>query len=70
MAIELKGVSTALSGSDEDIQEAAAKRLGIKSAEIKSLRVKKQSVDGRRKQIKLVYTLQVTLKDAEKQKIL
>ncbi len=70
MAIELKGISTALSGGDEDIREAAAGKLGIKIYEIKNLRVKRQSVDGRRKGIRLVYTLHITLNDTEKQRML
>lgn len=67
MAIVLSGVKLPLSARHE-IKEAAAKRLGISEHEISYVRVKKQSLDCRRKDIHFVYTLHVTLFDGPQQR--
>ena len=66
MAIVVGGIGIPL-GKDEDLRPAAAKKLGIKPSEINHLRVKKQSVDSRKNDIRLVYTLHITLYDTELQ---
>lgn len=67
MAIMIGGISLPLSCNDEDIKKAAAKKLGIRQTDIASLRVKRQSLDSRKRDIKLVYTLHITLTDDKKQ---
>lgn len=67
MAIELGGISLPLDSKDEDIRAAAAVLLRIREEDIASLRVKRQSVDSRRKEIRLVYTVHVTLHDVLRQ---
>ncbi len=64
MAIAVSGISVTLPGGGEQIKEAAAKRLGIREEDIACTRVKRQSLDCRKKDIRLVYTLHVTLGDA------
>jgi len=64
MAIVLNGITVPLPGNGEDIKAEAAKRLGISPREISALRVKRQSLDCRRKEIRLVFTLHVALYDA------
>ena len=70
MAIVLKNIIVPLTGTDEDINNEAAKQLSIGASEIEQLRIKKQSIDSRKPQIKLVYTLHVTLFDKTKQQAL
>ena len=70
MAIVVRGISIPLDGTDRDIGSAAAKRLGIRASEIEQLRVKRQAIDSRKKDIRLVYTLHVTLKGAARQRAL
>jgi hypothetical protein len=69
MAIVLSGVKLPLSAGNE-IKAAAAKRLGISESAIASSRVKKQSLDCRRKDIHFVYTLHITLYDESLQRSL
>lgn len=64
MAITVSGVSVPLPGGGEQIKEAAAKRLGIREQDMACARVKRQSLDCRRKHIRIVYTLHVTLCDS------
>lgn len=66
MAIVLNGVTVPL--GDEDIKAAAANKLGISVPQIALARVKRQSVDCRRKDIHCVYTLHVTLLDEKLQR--
>ena len=68
MAIVVEGMSLPLSAQDEDLKYAAAKRLGVLPEDIWQLRVKKQSVDSRKHDIKWVYTLHVTLCDEKRQR--
>ncbi len=70
MAIELGGISLPLNGTDDDIRSAAAAQLRIREQDILSLRVKRQSLDSRRKDIRLVYTVHVTLHDVQRQRTL
>lgn len=70
MAIELGGISLPLDSKDEDIQAAAAALLHVRLEELSGLRVKRQSIDSRRKDIRLVYTVHVTLHDAQRQRTL
>ncbi len=70
MAIELAGISLPLNSTDTDIREAAAVRLGVREEDIQSLRVKRQSLDSRRHDIRLIYTLHVTLRDTDNQRAL
>ena len=65
--IELTGISLPLDSGDGDIREQAAKRLGIREADIATLRVKRQSLDSRRRDIRLVYTVHVALHDTARQ---
>lgn len=65
MAIVLSGVIVPLSGGD--IKSAAAKKLGVSEAEVAAARVKRQSLDCRRKDIHYVCTLHVTLLDEKLQ---
>lgn len=67
MAIIVDGISIPLSENDEEIKNVAAKKLGINVSEIKQLRVRKQSIDSRKAQIKLIYTVHVTLHDQKRQ---
>jgi len=66
--IEISGISLPIESSDEDIREQAAKRLGVRDSEIETLRVKRQSLDSRRKELRLVYTVHVALQDAAQQR--
>jgi uncharacterized FAD-dependent dehydrogenase len=70
MAIELNGISLPLDGGDEALREAAAARLCVRGADIARLRVKRQSLDSRRKDIRFVYTVHVALHDKKRQKAL
>lgn len=70
MAIVLSGISVPLPGGEDMINKAAAKRLGIYISEIAAARVKRQSLDCRKKDLRLVYTLHVTLNNQKKQCIL
>lgn len=70
MAIILSGISVPLQGREEDIRQVAAETLRIPATEIASLRVKRQSVDARRAQLRLVLTVLVELHDGERQKAL
>lgn len=70
MAILLSGISVPLPGGDELIKNAAAKRLGLNLLEIDTVRVKRQSLDCRKKDIRIVYTLHISLKSQKKQKAL
>ena len=65
--IELAGISLPLQSGDEDIREQAAKRLGVRGGDIVMLRVKRQSLDSRRKELHFVYTVHVALHDAARQ---
>ena len=67
MAIVLGGISMPLDTSDEAIRQAAAKKLHVTPTEISGLRVKRQSVDSRRAEVRFVYTLHVTLGDTGRQ---
>ncbi len=71
MAILLTGISVPLpGGSEEMIKSAAAKRLGLSLQDIDTARVKRQSLDCRKKDIRLVYTLHIVLKDQKAQRAL
>jgi uncharacterized protein len=70
MAIELTGISLPLSSTDEDIRSAAAAQLCVQEEDISVLRVKRQSIDSRRKGIHIVYTVHVSLHDADRQRVL
>ena len=70
MAIELTGISLPLESGDEDIRAAAAALLGVRGEDILRLRVKRQSLDSRRRELRLVYTVHVTLHDAQRQRAL
>lgn len=67
MAIILSGVSVPLHSADAGIRKAAAKMLGVPAAEIAALRIKRQSVDARRAQPRLVLTALIDLHDAGRQ---
>jgi uncharacterized FAD-dependent dehydrogenase len=67
MAILLSGISVPLPGGDDMIKSAAAKRLGLDLTEIDTVRVKRQSLDCRKKDIRLVFTLHITLKSQKRQ---
>ncbi len=62
--IEISGIAMPLDSGDGDIRVEAARRLGVREADIAALRVKRQSLDSRRKDIHLVYTVHVALQDA------
>lgn len=70
MAIVISGVSVPVSGTEQEIWAAAAKKLNIKESVIKILRVKRQSLDCRKKDIRYVYTLHIALNDEGLQRIL
>ena len=70
MAIELGGISLPLESGDDDIRAEAAKRLEVREADIARLRVKRQSLDSRRRDVRLVYTVHVTLHDTQRQRAL
>ncbi len=70
MAILLTGISVPLETSEEDLRQAAADALRIPAAEISGLRIKRQSVDARRAQLRLALTVLVELHDGERQKTL
>jgi hypothetical protein len=67
MAIELTGISLPLESGDEDTRAAAAARLGVRGEDISRLRVKRQSLDSRRRELRLVYTVHISLHDALRQ---
>ncbi len=68
MAIVIGGINVPPGCTDDDIKNAAAKKLNINESLIEKLRVKKQSLDCRKADIKFVYTLSVNLKDKNKQR--
>lgn len=70
MAILLSNISVPLPGGEDMIRNAAAKRLGLSLPEINTVRVKRQSLDCRKKDIRLVYTLHITLKSQKTQRAL
>ena len=70
MAVVVDGITVPLSGNDEQIKIAAAKKLGVRPGDIAQVRVKRRSVDSRRREIRLVYTLHVTLHDKQRQQAL
>lgn len=70
MAIILSGISVSPESSDNAILQASAAALGILASEIANLRIKKQSVDARRAQLRLVLTVLVELHDSDRQKAL
>ncbi len=67
MAIELTGLSLPLDSGDAEIREAAAAKLRVRTEDIALLRVKRQSLDSRRRGIHFVYTVHVALCDALRQ---
>lgn len=67
MAILLSGISVPLPGGEDMIKNAAAKRLGLDLPEIDTVRVKRQSLDCRKKDIRLVFTLHIRLKSQKTQ---
>lgn len=69
MAIELSGLVVPLGSGDDEIRIAAAAQLHIKPEEISRLRVVRQSLDARR-DVRLVMTVQVTLHDTRRQRLL
>ena len=70
MSILLSGISVPIDGNEADIKTAAAGKLGLPAVDIERLRVKKQSVDSRKKEIRFVYTLDITLFDKDRQQVL
>jgi uncharacterized FAD-dependent dehydrogenase len=68
MAIFLSGINVPLPGGGDMIKSAAAKRLGLGLSEISTVRVKRQSLDCRKKDIRFVYTLHVTLNSQKTQR--
>ena len=70
MAILLSGISLPLGTGDAETIQAAASVLCVPVSEIASLRVKKQAIDARRSQLRLVLTVLVDLHDSERQKAL
>jgi len=70
MAIILSGISLPLDTGDANIMQAAASVLSVPVNEISNLKVKKQSIDARRSELRLVLTLVVTLHDSHRQKAL
>lgn len=68
MAIVINGIAVAPPVNEEDLKAAAAKKMGISEREITTLRVKKQSLDCRKKYIKFIYTLHLALRDEDKQR--
>lgn len=70
MAIIVNGINIKLGEEDVQINQAAANKLGIGVADIARLRVKRQSVDARRKDVRLVMTALVELHDQKKQRAL
>ena len=67
MAIVVGGIRVPLDADDENIRQAAAKKLGIAPGDISGLRIKRQSVDSRRAEVRFVYTLHVTMADTDRQ---
>ncbi len=70
MAILLSGFSLPLDSGDAEIIQAAASVLSVPVSEIANLRVKKQSIDARRSQLRLVLTVLIDLHDSARQKAL
>ncbi len=70
MAIILSGVSVPLQSEEDVLRQTAADMLSVPAFEISTLRVKRQSVDARRTQLRLVLTLLIELHDGERQKAL
>lgn len=70
MAILLNGVGVPLGSDDNAIRQTAAKMLALNPDDIAALRVKRQSVDARRAQLRLVLTVTVELHDAKAQQTL
>ena len=68
MAIIVNGINIKLGEGDAQIHQSAAHKLGIGVADIARLRVKRQSVDARRKDIRLVMSALVELHDRGKQR--
>lgn len=70
MAILLSGISLPLGIGDDQIIQASASVLSVPVSEIANLRIKKQSIDARRSDLRLVLTVLVDLNDNERQKAL
>jgi len=70
MSIIVNGISVRLDSDDDVIKHAAAAKLGVRAQQIKRLRVKRQSIDARRENIRLVMTALVDLFDVPQQQAL
>jgi uncharacterized FAD-dependent dehydrogenase len=70
MAILLSGISLQLGSGDAEMIQAAASVLSVPLSEIATVRIKKQSIDARRSELRLVLTVLVDLHDSERQKAL
>lgn len=70
MAIIVTGISINLNYGEKEILYEATKKLGIKPAEISQIRIKRQSLDARRKSVRWVMSALITLYDKERQNAL
>ncbi|MBT3319831.1 MAG: FAD-dependent oxidoreductase [Clostridia bacterium] len=70
MSIVVRDIKIPLTAAEPDLKPAVAKKLGLNEGEIDTLRIKKQSIDSRKKDIMYVYTLHVSLIDKDKQHLL
>ena len=70
MSIILSGLGVPLEAHESELRQAAADLLAIPVSDIAALRVKRQSVDARRAQLRLVLTVLIDLHDAKRQKTL
>ena len=67
MKIRVSSLTLPLDHSDSDLRDGVAERLGLEPAQIESIEVFRRSADARqRRSVKLVYTVDVSLDDAEK----
>ncbi len=67
MAIVVRQIKIPVNQAQDTLKSTAAKKLGIRAADIEQLSIKRRSTDSRRKDIFYVYTLEVSLKDKEQQ---
>lgn len=67
MAILISGITAELSQGEKEAMEKARRMLKVPSGQIRSCGVYKVSIDARKKQVKLVYTVRVELTHGERQ---
>ncbi|MGS0745254.1 NAD(P)/FAD-dependent oxidoreductase [Syntrophomonas erecta subsp. sporosyntropha] len=66
MKLRIRGIRLPLDYEEQDLIQAAARRVGLKAADLKSLVKVKKAVDARRRQVVFTYTVDVELADDAK----